>query len=191
MSILVSMDSFGDVVVDHFDEICLVLFTELERNLLETVNNETQSVFLGTVSNQTVNLLHQHLSSRSLEVGIQIVSQLLSVVSYHLNLELGHRGLHYLVYHPIDHFVRMRVQQIFQEMEIVGVVLPILASLVHLVHDGVEEVLEEPFLVHFVDVESQTFGEGGSDLLRNSEEVFHEETADDSFIAFFGQKLLA
>jgi hypothetical protein len=113
LALAVEGDAFADVVVDHPDELALVLLGQLQRHLLQTVNDQAQSVLLLLVTHQQVDFLHQQLSRRLLEMRVQVVSQPFSVVGDHFDLELRHGRLHHFVYHAVHHAVGVCEEEVF------------------------------------------------------------------------------
>jgi hypothetical protein len=99
------MDALADIDMDHLDELCLILFIELKRNLLQAVDNQAKSIFFCFNFNQLINFFNKKLSRRHLEVCIQIVRQSFSVISNNLDFELRHGCLHNFIDHPINHFI--------------------------------------------------------------------------------------
>jgi hypothetical protein len=135
--IAVVVDSLVYVQIDHLDELRLVLCVELQGHLLKTIDDQAQSILFGLVLNQLIDLLNEEFSGWHLEVRVEVICQSFCVVGDDFNLEFRHGRLHDLVDHPIHHFVGVCLEQIFQKMQVLSVLLIGLVSMVHLLDGGV------------------------------------------------------
>lgn len=69
----VMIDAFADIGMNHLDELSLVLFVELKRNLFQAIYDQTKPIFFGLVFHQLIYFLDEKLCGWNLEVTIQII----------------------------------------------------------------------------------------------------------------------
>ena len=104
--------SLSKVFIKHKHKLGLVLRYKVKRNLLKAVDYDRKTILALRLVDNLLYLCQEDFSRRYLEVRVELVGQLFSVVSDHLYLKLGQRWGCHLAYDPVNYFTRLVFQQI-------------------------------------------------------------------------------